>query len=221
MNFAMGLQHKHRARSLSEVSWKDQLQRLRDGSPTVQELVHVQRAIDRECLRPSQDNGAEPGDLVQITLCLSRDLLQWSDPESGRYRESQLRALIAALALLQRNGLTKLTAKPYDQLRMNIADRFVDIVDGRRRSQMSLEDRMWKANALYLIRLVDQYFSMIKRAQPLADALAIPLLGLVLDGACIVYPDSPEISISLTDSRRVDSTVAYGLPFRMRIVYSD
>jgi len=192
MNFAMGLQLEDSIRPPAEVFWRDQLQRLRDGSPSVQELVNVQRAIDRECLRPSQDNSAEPGDLVQITLCLSRQLLQWSDPESGKYRESQLRALIAALALLHRNGLTQLTARPYDELRMNIADRFADIVDGRRRSQMSLEDRMWNANALYLIRLVDQYFSLIKRAQPLADALAIPLLGLVLDGACIVYPHSPE-----------------------------
>jgi len=215
MNFAMGLQHEHGTRPPSGVSWSDLLQRLRDGSPSVQELMNVHRALDRECLRRSQVTSAEPGDLVQITLCLSRQLLLWSDPDSGRYQETQLRALIAALALLHHNGLTKLTAKPYDELRINIADRFVDIVDGRRNSQMSLEDRRWKANALYLVRLVDQYFSLIKRAQPLPEAIAIPLLGLVLDGACIVYLHRPDSSFSLTASRRLDSTTACGLPFRM------
>lgn len=98
-----------------------------------------------------------------------------------------LRALVAALALLHCNGLTRLTAKSYDELRRNIADRFIDIVNGRRKSHMSLEDRMWKANALFLIRLADQYSSLIERAQPLVDALGVLLLGLVLDGACIVY----------------------------------
>ncbi|KAL8767351.1 MAG: hypothetical protein Q9209_006114 [Squamulea sp. 1 TL-2023] len=173
-----------------ERSLADRLERFSIASPTTQELSEFHRAIDRECLlrslNPSAGQTVSTGTLIQITLYLSSPLLQWSDSQSGRFRDIQLRALVAALALLHHSGLTELTADPYDQLRMNIAGRFNDIIDGRRASQIILEDRIRKADALYLIRLAAQYFSLIKRAQPLSDAVPIPIIGLVLAGASIV-----------------------------------
>ncbi|KAL8704700.1 MAG: hypothetical protein Q9201_002162 [Fulgogasparrea decipioides] len=173
--------------SSTELTWSERLERLK--VPTVQELLGLQRLLDNECLsrfrNPNDEPGVPTGVLVQITLCVSGRLVDWSGPLSGRLREVQLRALVGALALLHHNGLTALASEPYDELRMNIANRFNDIVDGRRNSGLSLEDRMRKANALYLIRLVAQYFSLIRRAQPLSDALSIPIIGLVLAGAGI------------------------------------
>ncbi|KAL8738320.1 MAG: hypothetical protein Q9181_000863 [Wetmoreana brouardii] len=173
--------------SSTELTWSERLERLK--VPTVQELLGLQRLLDNECLTRFRNPGDEPGVptgiLVQITLCISGQLVDWSGPLSGRLREVQLRALVGALALLHHNGLTALASGPYDELRANIANRFNDIVEGRRNSGQSLEDRMRKANALYLIRLVAQYFSLIRRAQPLSDAISIPIIGLVLAGASI------------------------------------
>ncbi|KAL8911325.1 MAG: hypothetical protein Q9171_003490 [Xanthocarpia ochracea] len=168
----------------------DRLEKFNITPPTAQELSEFQRSIDQECLLRSLNPSASPtvstGTIVQITLYLSGPLLKWSDPQSGRFRDVQLRALVAAFALLHHGGLTELTAEPHDQLRTNIAARFNDIIDGKKASQTSLEDRMRKADALYLIRLAAQYFSLIRRAQPLSDAIPIPILGLALAGASVV-----------------------------------
>ncbi|KAL8876220.1 MAG: hypothetical protein Q9198_005547 [Flavoplaca austrocitrina] len=175
--------------STARPSLADQLERFTIASPTIAELSDFQRCIEQECLlrsiNPNAHTNASTGTVVQITLYLSGPVLQWSDPQSGRFRDLQLRTLVAAFALLHHSGLTELTAEPHDQLRSNIAARFNDMVDGRRASQMSLEERMRHADALYLIRLVAQYFSLIKRAQPLSDAVSIPILGLVLAGASV------------------------------------
>ncbi|KAL8957398.1 MAG: hypothetical protein Q9183_006070 [Haloplaca sp. 2 TL-2023] len=45
---------------------------------------------------------------------------------------------------------------------------------------------MRKENALYLIRLVAQYSSLLRRAQALDEALSIPIIGLALASASIV-----------------------------------
>ncbi|KAL8668386.1 MAG: hypothetical protein Q9168_006984 [Polycauliona sp. 1 TL-2023] len=175
--------------STARPSLADKLGRFNTAIPTTSELSDFLNAIEQECLLRSIDPNAHAtvstGTVVQITLYLSGPLLQWSDSQSGRFRDLQLRALIAALALLHHSGLTELTAEPHEQLRLNIAARFNDIIDGRRASHMSLEDRIRKADALYLIRLVAQYFSLIKRAQPLSDAASIPIIGLVLAGASV------------------------------------
>ncbi|KAI4253009.1 MAG: hypothetical protein L6R42_007739 [Xanthoria sp. 1 TBL-2021] len=175
--------------STARPSLADRLERFNITSPTNQELSDFRKSLDEVCLLRSLHPDANPtvstGTIVQITLYLSGQLLQWSDAQSGRFRDLQLRALVAAFALLHHSGLTELTAEPHDQLRSNIAARFNDIIDGRRASQTSLEDRMRKAEALYLIRLAAQYFSLIKRAQPLSDAVPIPIIGLVLAGASI------------------------------------
>ncbi|KAL8994326.1 MAG: hypothetical protein Q9169_005674 [Polycauliona sp. 2 TL-2023] len=170
-------------------SLADRLERFNIASPTTSELSDFLRLIEQECLlrsiKPNARVTVSTGTIVQTALYLSGSLLQWSDPQSGRFRDLQLRALVAAFALLHHSGLTELTAEPYEELRLNIAARFNDIIDGRRASQMSLEDRMRKADALYLIRLAAQYFSLIKRAQPLSDAAPVPILGLVLAGASV------------------------------------
>ena len=188
----------------------DRLERFNIASPTPQELSDFQRSIDEECrlrsLSPSASPTVSTGTIVRITLYLSGPLLQWSDSQSGRFRDVQLRALVAAFALLHHSGLTELTAEPHDQLRMNIAARFNDIIDGKKASQTSLENRMRKADALYLIRLAAQYFSLIKRAQPLSDAVPIPIIGLALAGASVVGRLHLLRFPRLTVSRRAGNT---------------
>ncbi|KAL8847263.1 MAG: hypothetical protein Q9221_007687 [Calogaya cf. arnoldii] len=173
----------------TRISLADRLERFNIASPSTYELSEFKKSLDQECLlrslHPNAHSTVSTGTVVQITLYLSGQLLQWSDAESGMFRDLQLRALVAALALLHHSGLTELTAEPHDQLRLNIAARFNDIIDGRRASRTTLQDRMRKADALYLIRLAAQYFSLIKRAQPLSDAVPIPIIGLVLAGASI------------------------------------
>ncbi|KAL8810971.1 MAG: hypothetical protein Q9200_002161 [Gallowayella weberi] len=162
------------------------LERFNSASPTAQELSKFSHALNHHCLLRSLDPAGEPtvstGTLIQITLYLSGPLLQGNDRQSGRFRAVQHGALVAAFALLHHNGLTTLTGVVHDQLRRNIADRFNDVV---RASLTGLEDRIRKAEALYAVRLVAQYFALIKRDQPLTEALAIPIIGLVLAGASI------------------------------------
>ncbi|KAL8708755.1 MAG: hypothetical protein Q9220_006397 [cf. Caloplaca sp. 1 TL-2023] len=164
----------------------EQFEQIRNRSPSVHEISGFQKTIDQACLirlqTPDTAHTLSCGTLVEIAVYLSGRLLQWSGADSGKYRECQLRTLVAALALLHHSGLTELSAEPHHQLRSNIAERFNDIVDGRRTSQLTAEDRKRKSDALYLIRLVSQYFSLIKNSQPLSDALPIPILGLVLAG---------------------------------------
>ena len=171
-------------------SLADRLEKLNTEHPTTADLADFQKALGQECLlrclQPNANPTVSSGTLLQVTLYLSGPLLQWTDAQSGSFRDLQLRALVAALALLHHSGLTELTAEPHDQLRLNIAARFNEIIDGRSPSQMSLEHRMRKADARYLVRLAAQYFSLIKRAQPLSDAVPIPIIGLVLAGASIV-----------------------------------
>ena len=168
----------------------DRLERFKVQSPSSLDLLELGKALDVECLLRSREGGnhdvASNGTLLDITLYISGPLLQWRGSDSGRFRNTQLRTLVAALALLHHAGLTELNADPYDRLRIRIANQFNDIVDGRRDSQLSLEDRMRKENALYLIRLVAQYFSLLRRAQALDEALSIPVIGLALASASIV-----------------------------------
>lgn len=157
---------------------------LRELSPTVQQLVELQDSTDQECLAHTQhghgaDAALSSGTIVEITLYLSSPLVRCHGADSHVFREVQLRALIAAFALLLHTGVTELTAATHDQLRRNLANRFNDVSNVH---ASSLEDRMGKATASYLIRLAAQYFWLFKRAQPLTDALPFPVLGLVVAG---------------------------------------
>ncbi|KAL8825689.1 MAG: hypothetical protein Q9170_007696 [Blastenia crenularia] len=160
---------------------------LSDTTPTVQQLSNLHKLIDRECVNRSSHHGTpDPdlaaGNIIQVTVYLSSQLLQWLGADSDLFRETQLRALVAAFALLLHSEVTELAPPRYDELRKNIAGRFYDVVNV---PTSSLDSRIRKANALYLIRLVAQYFSLIKRAGPVTDALVMPILGLVLVGASV------------------------------------
>ncbi len=197
--------------STARSSLADQLERFSIASPTINELSDFQKCIEQECLlrciNPKANAIVSTGTIIQTTIYLSGPLLQYSDPQSGTFRDVQLRALVAALALLHHTGLTELTAEPHDQLRSNIAARFTDIIDSQGASQSTLEGSMRKADALYLIRLAAQYFSLIKRAQPISDAASVPILGLVLAGASVVgLLLSPQIP-RLTESRQAGNTM--------------
>ncbi|KAL8748491.1 MAG: hypothetical protein Q9184_007263 [Pyrenodesmia sp. 2 TL-2023] len=158
---------------------------LRELKPTVQQVADLGKAIDLDCLAHTAegdtgDRTVSCGTILEITLYLSSSLVQWRGTASDVSWDVQLRALVAALSLLLHKGVRELTGEPHDQLRRNIAARFNDIVNF---STSSVEDRMSKVNALYLIRLIGQYFSLFKRAEPLSDALPFPILGLVMAGA--------------------------------------
>lgn len=161
---------------------------LNNKNPTLRQLVDLHRALNRECVHRSSHTGSPDPDLaygtiIQLAVYLSSQLLQCDGPSSDIFREIQLRALIAALALLLHTEITKLAPPRYDELRTNIAGRFSDIV---KVPTSDLQSRMRKANAHFLIRLAAQYFSLIKRAEPLTDVLIPSVLGLVLVGATVV-----------------------------------
>lgn len=165
-------------------------ERLQTRNPTHRELLDLKNAIDRECSLRLRNNPiareSSSGTLIGIALYLSGPLLQWRGSDSDRYLELQLRALVGSLGLVHHCGVTGLSGDVHDQLRTNIASRFNGIIDGRRNSQLTLEERKSRAETLYLIRLADQTFSLFIRAQPLSDALSVPIIGLVFAGAAIV-----------------------------------
>lgn len=184
---------------------------LNNQNPTLGQLLNLHRAINRECVhRSSHSGGPDPhlayGTIIQLTVYLSSQLLLCDGPNSDIFRETQLRALIAAFALLLHTEITKLAPPPYDELRGNIAGRFNDIVSV---PTSDLQSRMRKANALFLIRLAAQYFSLIKRAEPVPDVLVPSILGLVLVGASVVNPSSFAALFHLTRYRQVGNTPVY------------
>ena len=163
------------------------------GSPAYQDLVQLRETLDGECWQVSEDTASPfrsedyTTDLIKrIAIYLSGPLNQVEDSESSRHRIAQLRALIAALALLHHLGVKELHAEPYSTLRSNISDRFCDIAHSRRRSQSLAIENNRRVTALYLVRLAAQYFSLFKRSLPKAEALVAPVLGLILTGASIV-----------------------------------
>ena len=168
--------------------------RLRDTkSPKIQELIQLQGLLDAECLRHSlvqfsnnQNRSYSPDDVREMTEFLSGSLSQVETAESYDYRTHQLRALIAALALLHHMEVKKLHARSYFLLRQQISDRFSEIVDGRRESQTGPAESNRYFTSLYLVRLAAQYFSLFERRQSTTDAVFVPVLGLVLTGASIV-----------------------------------
>ncbi|KAL8939527.1 MAG: hypothetical protein Q9216_003313 [Gyalolechia sp. 2 TL-2023] len=160
---------------------------LNNQNPTLERLSNLHRALDRECVhRSSRAGRPDPnlayGTIVQFTVYLSSQLLLCDGPHSDIFRETQLRALVAAFALLLHTEITQLAPPRYDELRGNIAGRFSDIVNI---PTPDLQSRMRKANASFLIRLAAQYFSLIKRAEPVPDVLVPSILGLVLVGASV------------------------------------
>ena len=159
------------------------------GSPAPQDLLRLRALLDHECLRRS--SGREPADytpdlIKRTALYLSGPLNEVETFESSVYRIHQIRTLIAALALLHHLEVEELHAEPYNVLRLNIAARFSDIVDGRRQSQVTSAETARYVTSLYLCRLAAQYFSLFKRRGPKAEVLFVPVLGLALTGASIV-----------------------------------
>ena len=127
-----------------------------------------------------------PDLIKRVARWLSGPLNQVETSGSSIYRIHQLRAFIAALALLHHLNVEELHAEPYNEMRVNIANRFNDIADGRRLSHATLTERTRYVEAMFLIRLAAQYFSLFKRRGPVAEALFVPVLGLVLTGASVV-----------------------------------
>ena len=162
------------------------------GSPTLLDLVQLRSLLDHECLRHWDTSALSPRlvdyapDLIKrIAIYLSGPISQVEDLESSAYRIQQLRALVAALALLHHLNVQELHDDPYNRLRLNITDRFNDIAHGRRRSRSTLTQKHRHIESLYLIRLVAQYFSLFRRSSG-PEALAVPVLGLILTGASVV-----------------------------------
>lgn len=168
------------------------------GSPAPQELLQLRALLDHECLQHSsgrkllfQPTDYTPDLIKRTALYLSGPLNQVESFESSVYRIHQLRALIAALALLHHLEVDKLYLEPYNLLRHNLANRFSDIVDGRRQSQTTSIETARYFTALFLVRLAAQYFSFFKRRGPTAEVLFVPVLGLALTGASIVSHTVP------------------------------
>ncbi|KAL8830689.1 MAG: hypothetical protein Q9191_001294 [Dirinaria sp. TL-2023a] len=162
------------------------------GHPTNRELRELHKILNRECLHHSGSeellgNAGDytPDDVSRLALNLSKPLAQAENWQSSEYRIQQLRVLVAALALLHHLRVQQLHPEPYSQLRQRIADRFKDIVYGHQQSLETAAYRIQYIQALYYCRLAGQYFSLFKRRQPPAEALAVPVLGLVLAGASI------------------------------------
>ena len=177
-----------------EVTLRDRFRQLEGrGSPSLSELLELQKAINYECLqyaRATRSAAQQHNDFsnihVELAVYLSGPLIECENTASSLFREVQLRSLVAALALLHYTDVTKLHVKPYDKLSENISARFVDVVDGHRGSQQTSAGRLSRATAPYLIRLASQYFSRFKRFQPPAEAISIPVIGLILASASIV-----------------------------------
>ena len=186
------------------------------GCPTIQDLCQLQIVLNSQCLRhySNPTSAAQAGDytpdhIKQLALYLTGPLRQTETWESSEFRSQQLRTLVATLALLHHMKVEELHTQPYSQLRENIADRFRDVVDGRRASLKTPAETIRYIHTVYLLRLSAQYFSLFGRRQSRLEALAVPVLGLVLTGASVVrnisFGEMPQMR-KLTSRRRAANT---------------
>ena len=163
-------------------------------STSTRQLYDLRLELDHQCLRltaginldPQEDATSDVNSVKELAVFLSGALNQCGFPGRFLFETIQLRALISSLALLHHLGVTTLATETWDKLKTdNIPARFQTIAF-QLNSKSTLEERIRYAPNVYLIQLVSQYLSSIRRGDSSLPSIVGPAIKLVFAGIAVV-----------------------------------
>ena len=164
------------------------------ASTTIRQLYDLASKLDHECLQhatnialgPARVSTCDAEIVAELAVFLSRPLSPCGYSGTSRFQEIQLRALVAALALLQHNGVHTLQADVYDTLRLrNISATFQGIAF-RVQPSSTLADRIRHAPCVYLVQLASQYVSFINRGDSPWPSVPGPVVDIFFSTLSVV-----------------------------------
>ena len=162
--------------------------------PTIHELHELQIELDYQCLqiaaetnlRPTRHELSDVNTVVSIAKFLSGPLSQARYPGTFLFQEVQLRALVSCLALLHYHAVEALYPAVCDELRTNIAKFFQQISFQVPTAESTIPNLMRYSQNFYLIRLVSQYFSFIRRGDSVLPSVVGPIVKIFFASVAVV-----------------------------------
>ena len=166
--------------------------------PTIRELSELQIELDYQCLQSAADTNlrqtrfakSDVNSVVGIAIFLSGPLSLARFPGTFLFQEIQLRTLVSCLALLHYHAVEALYPAQWDKLRLNVASFFEQIsFQPRSPSKSKLAEAIRYAPNVYLIQLVSQYLSFIRRGDAVLPSVVGPIVKIFFASFALVgYP---------------------------------
>ena len=163
--------------------------------PTIRELSELQIELDYQCLQSAADTNirqtrfakSDVNSVVGIAIFLSGPLSLARFPGTFLFQEIQLRTLISCLALLHYHAVEALYPAQWDKLRLNVASFFEQIsFQPRSPSKSKLAEAIRYAPNVYLIQLVSQYLSFIRRGDAVLPSVVGPIVKIFFASFALV-----------------------------------
>ena len=151
----------------------------------------MQIDLDYQCLQIAADTDLRPtsrakwnvNSVVAIAVFLSSPLSLARFPGTFLFQEAQLRALVSCLALLHYHAVEALYPAHLDELRTNIARFFQQISF---QAPSTLQETIRYAPNVYLIQLVSQYLSFIRRGDSVLPSVVGPIVQIFFASVSLV-----------------------------------
>ena len=163
--------------------------------PTIRDLSELQIELDYQCLQTAADTNlrqtrfdlSDVNSVVGIAIFLSGPLSLARFPGTFLFQEIQLRTLISCLALLHYHAVEALYPAQWDKLRTNVASFFEQIsFQPRSPSKAKLAEAIRYAPNVYLIQLVSQYLSFIRRGDSVLPSVVGPIVKIFFASVSLV-----------------------------------
>ena len=160
---------------------------------SVRQLYDLRLELDHQCLRlaasislnPQEDATSDVNSVKELAVFLSGALNECGYPGRSLFETIQLRALVSSLALLHHRGVTTLAPETWDKLKIDISARFQSIAF-QTQSNLTIAQRIRYAPNIYLIQLVSQYLSYIRRGDSNVPSIVAPAIKIVFAGIAVV-----------------------------------
>ena len=164
-------------------------------SPSSRELYALQVELDHQSLQRAaginsdHDVTSDANSAKAAALVLSGPLNECGHSGTFEFQQTQFRALIASLALLNHSGVAALDQAPWEKLKDELAAHFQRIAY-QISSRTTLPARILCTSSMYLIRLASLYMSFIRRGEAVVPLIAGPLVKIFFATLSIVSQPS-------------------------------
>lgn len=164
-------------------------------SPSPRDLYALQVELDHQSLQRAagvdsdHDVTSDANSAMAAALVLSGPLDECVHSGRFEFQQTQFRALIAALALLNHSGVAALDQAPWEKLKDELAARFQRIAY-QISSSATLPERMLYTPSMYLIQVASLYMSFIRRGEAVVPLIAGPLVKIFFATISIVSQPS-------------------------------
>ena len=165
------------------------------ANPSQREVYALQVELDHQSLqraagvKSEHDLTSDANSAKAAALILSGPLNECGHSGRFEFQETQLRALIASLALLQHSGVVTLDQAPWEKLKEGLTAQFQRI-SYQISSRTALADKMLDTPSIYLIQLASLYMSFIRRGESVVPLVAGPLVKILFATISIVSQPS-------------------------------